>query len=95
MLHSINWPYFIVWLPWPFVNFGIGTLTKEFELEIGTGTRTDTTNTIISSFIGSMDTKPSRVVIYDEVTPPTKLRDIWYCGYVTKNNVISPLSPGL
>ena len=48
----------------PFVNLGIG---------IGIGT--DTINNIISSFIRLMENKPSRVVIYDEGTPPKKSRD--------------------
>ena len=47
---------------WSFVNLGIG---------IGT----DATNAIISSSIRPMCTKLSRVVIYDEGTPPTNSRD--------------------
>ena len=39
-------------------NLGIG-----IGIGIGTGIGTDTTNVIISSSIGPMDTKPSRVVI--------------------------------
>ena len=38
----------------PFVNLGIG---------VGIGTETDTTNTIISSSIRPMGTKPSTLVI--------------------------------
>ena len=49
-------------------NLGIG-------IGIGTGIGTDTTNVIISSSIRPMDTKPSRVVILDEESPPTKSRD--------------------
>ena len=45
------------------------------QIGIGIGIGTDTTNAIISSFIRPMDTKPSRVVIQDERTPPTKSRD--------------------
>ena len=47
-------------------NLGIG---------IGIGIGTDTTNAIISSYIRSMDNKPSRVMTWDEGTPPTKSRD--------------------
>ena len=43
---------------------------------IGIGIETDITNVIISSSIRpSMDPKHSRVVTYDERTPPTKSRD--------------------
>ena len=42
---------------------------------IGIGNGTDTTNVIISSYIRLMGNKPSRVMTYDEGTPPTKSRD--------------------
>ena len=42
---------------------------------IGIGIRTDTTNAIIFGSIRSMDTKPSRVMIQDQGTLPTKSRD--------------------
>ena len=48
----------------PFVNLGI---------EIGIGT--DTTNVIISTFTRSIGTKPSRVMTWNEGTPPTKSGD--------------------
>ena len=52
-------------------NLGIGIGTG-----IGIGIETDITNVIISSSIRpSMDPKYSRVVTYDERTPPTKSRD--------------------
>ena len=51
-------------------NLGMG-------IGIGIGNRigTDITNAIISSYIRPADTKPSRVVTYDEGTPPTKSLD--------------------
>ena len=49
-------------------NIGIG-------IGIGSASGTNTTNAIISSSIRPMDTNPSRVVIYDEGTPPIKSRD--------------------
>ena len=71
----------------PFVNLGIG---------IGIGIGTDITNVIISSSIGPIDPKLSRVVTQDERTPPTKSRDSSISWSREKiKNVISPLSQGL
>ena len=73
-------------------NLGIGIGTG-----IGIGIETDITNVIISSFIRpSMDPKHSRVVTYDERTPPTKSRDSsksWWRDKI--KNVISPFSQSL
>ena len=49
-------------------NLSIGI---EIEIEIGM----DTTNSVISSSRRPMDTKPSRLVIEDKGTQPTKSRD--------------------
>ena len=57
---------------WPVVNLGIGTSALELELELDSN---GYYKCLISSFIRPMDPKFSRVVIYDEKTPPTKSHD--------------------
>ena len=81
--------FFIEHLWWAICKPRHWNLSSGIEIEI----EIDTTNSIISSSRRPMDTKPSRLVIEDEGTPPTKSCDTsWQMKSDKIKSVISPLS---